>query len=139
MFVIMLTPDATSTPDVANLSAVVLNAVEQYLRDGTGSPSSPRPTPSAAKKVNCHLDATARLDLPGADREKVAFRIDFPNWLATLTARERLLVHAMARNERTLDLSRHFDLSPGRISQLRRELHSDWHRFLGDVEEPCSV
>ncbi len=71
--------------------------------------------------------------------EQVAFRIDFPNWLATLTARERLLVHAMAQNERTLDLSRHFDLSPGRISQLRRELHNDWRRFLDDEEEPCSV
>jgi hypothetical protein len=29
----------------------------------------------------------------------------------------------MGNNERTLDLSKRFDLSPARISQLRRELH----------------
>jgi hypothetical protein len=64
--------------------------------------------------------------------EQVAFRIDFPAWLGTLTARERRLVREMARNERTLDLSRRFELSPARVSQLRRELHDDWHCFLGD-------
>jgi len=66
--------------------------------------------------------------------DQVQFRIDFPAWLATLTARERRLIRAMARNERTLDLSRRFELSPARISQLRREFHDDWHRFLGDLD-----
>jgi hypothetical protein len=64
--------------------------------------------------------------------DQVAFRLDFPAWLRTLTARKRRLVRAMARNERTLDLSRRFDVSPARISQLRRELHAGWRRFLGD-------
>jgi hypothetical protein len=64
--------------------------------------------------------------------EQVCFRLDFPAWLATLTGRERRLVRAMARNERTLDLSARFDVSPARISQLRRELHNDWSRFLGE-------
>jgi hypothetical protein len=61
--------------------------------------------------------------------EQVAFRIDFPDWLTTLTPRERRLVGGMADSERTLDLSRRFDLSPARISQLRRELRNDWRRF----------
>jgi hypothetical protein len=65
--------------------------------------------------------------------EQVCFRIDFPSWLGTLTARERRLVREMANSERTLDLSKRFELSPGRISQLRRELHDDWRRFLGDA------
>jgi hypothetical protein len=64
--------------------------------------------------------------------EQVCFRIDFPVWLETLTPRERRLVHEMANNERTLDLSQRFELSPGRISQKRRELHADWSRFCGD-------
>jgi hypothetical protein len=64
--------------------------------------------------------------------EQVCFRLDFPAWLRTLTPRERRLVRAMAQGERTLDLSRRFELSPARISQLRRELHNDWRRFLGD-------
>ncbi len=64
--------------------------------------------------------------------EQVCFRLDFPAWLASLAPRERRLVRAMAQNERTLDLSKRFALSPARISQLRRELHDDWRRFLGD-------
>jgi hypothetical protein len=65
--------------------------------------------------------------------DQVAFRLDFPAWLVTLTARERRLVRAMARNERTLDLSRKFEVSPARISQLRRDLHNDWQRFCGEA------
>jgi hypothetical protein len=67
--------------------------------------------------------------------DQVQFRIDFPAWLATLTGRERRLIRLMARNERTLDLSRQFELSPARISQLRREFHDDWLRFIADQVE----
>jgi hypothetical protein len=67
--------------------------------------------------------------------DQAAFRIDFPAWLRTLTGRERRLIRAMARNERTLDLSREFEVSPGRISQLRRAFHDDWERFCADPGE----
>jgi hypothetical protein len=67
--------------------------------------------------------------------EQVQFRIDFPAWLATLTGRERRMIRLMARNERTLDLSRQFEVSPARISQLRREFHDDWLRFIADRAE----
>jgi hypothetical protein len=66
--------------------------------------------------------------------EQAAFRIDFPAWLHTLAARERHLVRAMAGNERTKDLSAKFALSPGRISQMRRELHNGWTVFCGERE-----
>ena len=66
--------------------------------------------------------------------DQVAFRIDFPAWLTTLTARERRLVNEMANNERTLDLSRRFELSPARISQMRRELHNSWARFCNEAD-----
>jgi hypothetical protein len=64
--------------------------------------------------------------------DQAAFRIDFPAWLKTLTPRERRLVRAMARNERTEDLSRQFELSPSRVSQLRREFRDGWRRFHGE-------
>jgi hypothetical protein len=64
--------------------------------------------------------------------EQVQFKLDFADWLHTLTARERRLIRAMLRNERTKDLSRQFELSQGRISQLRRQFRDDWRRFLGD-------
>jgi hypothetical protein len=67
--------------------------------------------------------------------DQVQFRLDFPAWLKTLTGRERRMVRRMMRNERTMDLSKRFEVSPGRISQMRRELHDDWLRFLGDREQ----
>ncbi len=71
--------------------------------------------------------------------EQVQFRIDWPAWLATLTGRERLIIRAMARNERTLDLSKRFELSPGRISQMRREFHDGWTRFCGERDQAASA
>jgi len=65
--------------------------------------------------------------------DQAAFRIDFPAWLATLTARERRLIRAMAQNERTQDLSRQFQVSPARISQLRQAFHQGWTRFCSDA------
>jgi hypothetical protein len=38
----------------------------------------------------------------------------------------------MARNERTMDLSKQFDLSSGRISQLRRQFKDHWDHFCAD-------
>lgn len=64
--------------------------------------------------------------------EQVAFRIDFPAWLQTMTPRERRIIKAMIRNERTKDLSQEFELSQGRISQLRREFRDDWRHFIGE-------
>ena len=64
--------------------------------------------------------------------EQAMFRIDFADWLQSMTARERRIVKAMACNERTKDLSRMFELSAGRISQMRREFRDGWERF-GDT------
>jgi hypothetical protein len=67
--------------------------------------------------------------------EQAAFRIDFPVWLKTLTARERRIIRAMMLNERTKELSSKFEISPGRVSQMRREFQNDWRHFVGDVEK----
>jgi hypothetical protein len=67
--------------------------------------------------------------------DQVVFRLDFPAWLATLTARERRLIRAMADHERTKDLSRKFEVSPARISQLRQEFRQGWERFSADPLE----
>jgi len=64
--------------------------------------------------------------------DQVQFRLDWSAWIATLTGIERRLIGAMADGERTKDISQRFELSPGRISQLRREFHSDWTRFCGE-------
>jgi hypothetical protein len=85
----------------------LLDAYEERLRDNTMTPP-----PDAA-----------------------AFRIDFPDWLKTRTDRDRRIIEDMARDERTLDLSKKHGISPGRVSQLRREFKEDWDRFCGLFEE----
>jgi hypothetical protein len=64
--------------------------------------------------------------------EAAAFRIDFPAWLATWPERDWRLIEALGLGERTLALAQRFGLTPGRISQKRREYHGDWQRFCGD-------
>jgi hypothetical protein len=61
--------------------------------------------------------------------EQAAFRIDFPRWRATLRRRDRRVLDALAAGERTADAARRFRISPGRISQLRREFEQSWEAF----------
>jgi hypothetical protein len=64
--------------------------------------------------------------------DQAVFRIDFPQWLRTLSLRERKMVKAMMRDERTNDLSRTFGVSAGRISQIRGDLKKSWTGFCGE-------
>jgi len=64
--------------------------------------------------------------------EQVMFRLDFPSWLTTRTERDRRIINDMAMGQRTLDLSKRYGISPGRISQLRREFLDDLLKFCDD-------
>lgn len=70
--------------------------------------------------------------------EQAAFRIDFPQWRHTLSHRNRAIIDRMLLDERTLDLSRKFGISPGRVSQLRQQFHSDWLRFHGERDQAAT-
>jgi hypothetical protein len=61
--------------------------------------------------------------------DQVAFRHDFPLWRLTRTERDRRIIDGLMVGERPLAISRKHGISPGRISQLRREFHEDWSRF----------
>lgn len=61
--------------------------------------------------------------------EQAIFRIDFPAWLASLHERKRRVAEDLMVGETTTSASRKHKMSPGRISQLRREFHTDWARF----------
>jgi hypothetical protein len=65
------------------------------------------------------------------------FRIDFPAWRASRTERDRRILDDLMLGERTLDVAAKYGLSPGRVSQLRREPHDDWERFC--AEPPQAV
>lgn len=61
--------------------------------------------------------------------EQAIFRIDFPAWLASLDERKRRVAEDLMVGETTMSASSKHKMSPGRISQLRREFHTAWARF----------
>jgi hypothetical protein len=67
--------------------------------------------------------------------EQAAFRCDFPDWVRTRWHRDRRLIDDLMLGERPADLAAKFGLSPGRLSQLRREFFDDWSRFCGERDQ----
>ena len=71
---------------------------------------------------------------------QVVFRVEFPAWLQTRTKRDRRIIDRLLQGEQTGAVAQAFDLSPGRIAQLRRHFHADWLRFgAAPGEEPSST
>jgi hypothetical protein len=61
--------------------------------------------------------------------EQVAFRLDFPAWRRTRSRRDRRVIDELMAGGRTREVARQHGVSDARVSQLRRELHADWHAF----------
>ena len=58
-------------------------------------------------------------------------RIDFEDWLECLPRRQRTVAELLAMGESTKLVAHRVSLSPGRISQLRRQLHCSWCLWQG--------
>jgi hypothetical protein len=72
--------------------------------------------------------------------DQVVFRVDFPAWLQTRTKRDQRIIDRLLRGERTGAVAQAFDLSPGRVAQLRRHFQADWLRFgAAPDEEPSTT
>ena len=76
---------------------------------------------------------TDDMSTPVADQ--AAFRCDFPAWLTQQNRRTRRIVEALALGHTTNEVAHRFRVTPGRVSQLRRELHSSWQTFHGETTE----
>jgi hypothetical protein len=63
--------------------------------------------------------------------DQVCFRLDFPEWLARLSNRNRRIAECLALGNPTGAVAKRFRLSAARISQLRREFYNSWQKFCG--------
>jgi hypothetical protein len=63
-------------------------------------------------------------------------RIDFTGWFASLSPRDRKIANALSEGSMTNDVAKRFRLSPGRVSQKRREFLESWQRFHGELKAP---
>ena len=61
--------------------------------------------------------------------DTVAFRLDFECWLGMLPQRDRRVAESLAVGDRTGEVARRYQVTPSRISHLRREIHESWERF----------
>jgi hypothetical protein len=62
-----------------------------------------------------------------------AFRVDFEQWLRTLSSRDRRIIGALASGDGTSTVADRFGCSSGRISQLRRKYEQLWRVFQGEA------
>jgi hypothetical protein len=76
------------------------------------------------------LTASGRADVP----DLVAFKVDFDSWFSTFTRRDQKIITALASGECTKAVSEKFDISPGRVSQLRRRYEREWLGFQGEEQ-----
>jgi hypothetical protein len=64
--------------------------------------------------------------------EAVSFKVDVPEFLATLNDRQRRMAIDLANGMTTTDAATKYDLSPGRISQFRREFKDLFDVYFAD-------
>jgi hypothetical protein len=67
--------------------------------------------------------------------DQVAFRLDFPAFLRTLSGRDRRLARFLARGRSGTEAAALFQLSPGRVTQLRQRWQRAWRVFKGETLE----
>ncbi|MBL8800145.1 MAG: hypothetical protein JNM56_40055 [Planctomycetia bacterium] len=86
--------------------------------------------------LNTNPLADALCETPDHNPARIAaFKIDFPSWRRSQSRRNRRLIDDMMVGNRTKELAMKHRLSPARVSQLRRELHTDWRLFTGDEQD----
>ena len=61
--------------------------------------------------------------------DEACFRLDFQAWLQGLSERKRQAAELLAQEYQTDEVARIVGVSPGRVSQLRRELDASWRAF----------
>ncbi|HEV7222856.1 MAG TPA: hypothetical protein VGN42_09155 [Pirellulales bacterium] len=67
--------------------------------------------------------------------ELAASRLDFEAWLRRLPRHKRRVASTLAGGETTCGAARKFRITPGRVSQLRRELAENWDVFNGEPKQ----
>jgi hypothetical protein len=65
--------------------------------------------------------------------DQVCFRLDWPAFLQTLTQRDRGLAGFLAMGHSAKAAAEQFNLSPGRVTQLRQRWRREWLTFQGET------
>ncbi|WP_145260015.1 hypothetical protein [Calycomorphotria hydatis] len=66
--------------------------------------------------------------------ETAAARIDIAEWFDLMSERDRNIAETLSQGATTQEAAKRFHVSPGRISQKRREFLEAWRTFQGEQE-----
>ena len=83
------------------------------------------------EEENCWAEAIVE-DRTAGPADIARTRIDFDAWLHQLPRRNRRIAEFLSLGNRTSEAARKFDVSAGRVSQLRKELAESWREFTGE-------
>ena len=90
-----------------------------------------------------NLDETVDGSLPGVwtnyctPADEACFRVDYEQWLGTLSPRRRRIAALLTEGHGTLEVAREIGVTPAAISQTRSWLHGSWRTFQGEVSATC--
>jgi hypothetical protein len=135
--------------DLAYASPLARYAVAQYRAGrqvGTRMNARDVTSPYARGKKGIRVERLDRFDqVAGEWREavvedrhtpvadQVAFRLDFPDWLSSLSERDRQIVEFLALGNAPWEAAEKFNLCRARISQKRAQFADSWRRFHGEL------
>lgn len=135
--------------DLAYATPLACYAAAQYRagrRTGTRSNVNDVMSPEARRRHGIKIERLDRFNREEGWKELLvedgrctpaelaASRIDFASWLRALPRQKRRIAKTLALGEVTSEAARKHRLTPGRISQIRRELADAWKRFVGDYD-----
>jgi DNA-directed RNA polymerase specialized sigma24 family protein len=85
------------------------------------------------------LDETVNGSPPGVwtnsctPADEACFRVDYEQWLGTLSPRRRRIAELLTEGHGTLEVAREIGVTSAAISQTRAWLHVSWRTFQGDM------
>lgn len=125
-----LTAGPGATPGTVAVYAVRQVVAGRQFSQSERSVTGPNPR-KRRKPARSEVNPQRLADRQGSPSSLVPFLVDFAEWRSRLTDRQREVADALAEGDRTQEAAERFGCSPGRISQLRRELEASWKGFQG--------
>jgi hypothetical protein len=140
---------AQGKADIAYPTPLARFAIQQVCGGRrVGTPVNRRDVCSPANR-HVVVESLCRYDVPAdawrevlvEDRhagpaETAAARLDIAAWLAELPSSQRRIAQTLSTGETTKRTAQQHRVSPGRNSQLRRELQASWQAFQAEAVMP---
>jgi len=111
----------------------IKDVLSPYCRQRTGV--QVQPLLERDRRTGCWRELLIE-DRHASPADLAAIKLDFQDWLGSLAPKKRALTETLASGESTSQVARLFRVSAARVSQLRRELHSLWQHFQGELDPP---